>query len=147
MSKLHQSMIRLGFLLTALALAGCGQRELTKKETYSARGRVLLNGAPAQFVMVQLTPEIPGEGIEASGQTDADGVFELRTYSNEEADGAVPGRYKVTLVDVRSIGGDESIPVPKGGKPTVLPQDLRGKEVASVEITAGDNDLGDIKVP
>jgi hypothetical protein len=150
MSKLRQPLVRLGWLVTALALAGCGERELSKKDTYPVRGRVLVNGEPGCFIRVQLEPAKPGAGMPALGTTDANGMFELRTWSNDEQpDGAVPGQYKVILDDVRMPDDDRLPPivVPKGSKPTMLPDEVRGKEVTTVEIKSGDNDLEDIKVP
>jgi hypothetical protein len=146
MSQLRHPLLRLGLLSAALVLTGCGQRELPKAETYPVRGRVLVNGEPARFIRVRLEPETPGKGQDATGTTDADGNFELRTWSNDDTpDGAVPGRYRVSLEDSKTP--ENAIAVPKGVKATLLPDDLRGKEVTTVEVTSEDNDLGDIRVP
>jgi hypothetical protein len=145
MSQLRLPLIRLGLLSAALVLTGCGQSELPKPETYPVRGRVLLNGEPARFIRVRLEPENP-KGQDATGTTDADGNFELRTWSNDDTpDGAVPGKYRISLEDSKTP--ENAIAVPKGVKATLLPDDLRGKEVTTVEVKSEDNDLGDIKVP
>jgi hypothetical protein len=142
MITLRHRWLHFGLLLPVLALAGCGPRELPKKETYPVRGRIIIGGEPARFVHVRLEPDNPAKGRPSDGATDEDGVFTLRTYSNEDPDGAVPGRYKVVLEDANS--SDEfSVPVPKGGKPTVITQDVREQEVI-VDVKDEDNDLGDI---
>ncbi len=126
-----------------LLLNGCGTRELAKQETYPARGRVLLHGEPARYVKVRLEPETPGEGLPCEGATDGNGAFELRTYSNDGPDGAVPGRYRVVLES--AAGSDEGPPVivPRGAKATTVPAALA--EV-TVEVKAEDNDL-EISIP
>jgi hypothetical protein len=127
-------IIGLGLLL----LYGCGTRDLAKQETYPARGRVLLHGEPARYVKVRLEPETPGEGLPCEAATDGNGTFELRTYSNEAPDGAVPGRYRVVLESAASSDEGPPVIVPKGAKPTAVPASLA--EV-TVEIKSEDNDL------
>jgi hypothetical protein len=119
--------------------AGCGQSELAKKATYPARGRVLYKGEPARFVLIHFEPTAPGKGVAADGVTDGNGEFELRTYSNADPDGAVPGEYTVTLEQfdpVRSVG----ITVPKGSTPTKLAK-VAVESDSPVEVRAEDNDL------
>jgi hypothetical protein len=125
----------------AFVVAGCSQ-ELPKKEAYPTRGRVLLHGKPVSFAAIRLDPTDPAQGMPADGTTDADGMFELRTYSNEEPDGVVPGSYEVVLNDPSD---DISVPMPKGAKPTKIPKEISRTGVI-VQIVAGDNEL-DIKIP
>jgi hypothetical protein len=124
--------------LCAFALAGCGSRDLARQETYPVRGRVLLYGEPARYVRIRLEPETPGEGLACDSATDGDGAFELRTYSNDTPDGAVPGRYRVVLESAASADEGTQVVIPKGAKATAVPANLA--EV-TVEIKAEDNDL------
>jgi hypothetical protein len=71
-----------------LAGAGCG------KGPVSVRGTVTLDGEPVKGAMVLFLPEEKG-GQQASGQTRADGSFELTT--RRSGDGAYPGDYKVVV--------------------------------------------------
>jgi hypothetical protein len=134
--------VRLLVPVVCLLLAGCGgERTLTQSKTYPAKGRILYNGQPARYVVVRLTPVSKG-AVEATGRTDGEGEFELRTYSNEGNDGAVPGEYKVVIEAYNPIkaGG-----LPKGEKPTALSQDSI-EAGDSVEIRDDDNEL-EIRVP
>jgi hypothetical protein len=127
-----------GITLSLLLLGGC-QRELSQKHLYPARGRVLLKGQPAAFVIVHLEPTAPGRGVAAEAMTQQDGTFELRTYSNDEPDGAAPGEYDVILEQfdvVRAVG----VKIPPGATPTKLPTQEMNTGVV-VEVLAEDNDL------
>ena len=133
-----------GAVLLVLFLAGCGESELKKNKTYPAEGKVLINGEPAAFVMVCLTPADPKRGAEATGVTGEDGTFQLRTYNNEDFDGAVPGKYTVTLEPfhpAESVG----VTLPPGAKPTQIPDKALEAKI-SVEIKAENNTL-EINVP
>jgi hypothetical protein len=131
-------------VLLVAFLAGCGPSELPKNTTYPTTGKVLLHGEPAQFVIVHLEPTVPNHGVAAEGVTREDGTFQLRTYSNEEFDGAVPGEYSVTLEEydpVRSV----NIKPTSGITPTKVPNgEMKTKVV--VEVKADTNDL-QINVP
>ncbi len=124
------------FLMVGVVLAGCGQKTLRQDTTYPVKGRILYQGQPARFVIVRFEPA-GDKGAEAVGRTDADGYFELRTFSNEGNDGGVPGEYKVTIEPFNPVRGG---PLPAGAKPTAIP----GAGVTTdgtVEIAAEDNDL------
>src|SRR5690349_10870135 len=99
-------------------LAGCGPRQLPRSDTYPVNGTVRLHGEPARYVIVRLEPTVHGKGADAEGTTKEDGSFELRTYANEENDGAVPGEYKVILEQFDPV---RSGTLPKGAKPTTVP--------------------------
>jgi hypothetical protein len=77
----------LGFLLVFVAAAGCGGK------TAKVEGVVTLDGTPLQGATVTFVPD-NGER-QASGLTDADGVFHLSTFNT--GDGALPGTHKVTV--------------------------------------------------
>jgi len=73
-----------------LAGPGCGGGKV------KVTGVVLLDGKPVEGAVVTFHPADPGKGHQASGTTDAEGVFRLSTTKPD--DGAVPGDYKVTVV-------------------------------------------------
>jgi hypothetical protein len=141
MSKAIQQGYRLSILLGLLVLAGCGQRDLPKKQTYAVSGRVTLHGEPAKYVHVHLEPKDPLVGMPAEGGTAEDGTFNLKTYSNAEPDGAVAGEYEVVISDGSQMGDDFVIRVPKGAVPTKIPQEIHDNFSKSVVIKAGENDL------
>jgi hypothetical protein len=145
MSQRTLSMPSLCLPLAAALLAGCGQREVPKKDTYPVQGIVRLHGQPAVLVTVHLTPVDPKKGGEASGTTDANGHFELRTYSQEETDGALPGEYTVTLEESDPVAFKPGVAVPAGVKATQLPKGGVDPNM-TVEIKAEPNDL-QIDVP
>jgi hypothetical protein len=100
---------------------------LAKKDVVPVHGKVLFNGEPVNYVLLELHPTDPAKGVVASGIVGADGEFTLRTYSNAEPDGAVPGEYKVSLEnwDAVRAGG-----LPEGATPTkVTPEMNSGKTV------------------
>jgi hypothetical protein len=133
-----------GLVASALLAAGCGPSQLPKNATYPANGKVLLHGQPAAFVIVHLEPTTPNKGVAAEGVTGQDGTFQLRTYSNEDFDGAAPGEYAVTLEEfdpVRAVG----IKLPPGIKPTPVPGGELKTDVV-LEVKTEDNNL-EIVVP
>jgi hypothetical protein len=132
--------------LAAIAiLAGCGHRELPKKDTYPVQGTVRLHGQPAVLVLVRLTPVDGRKGGEAQGTTDANGHFELRTYSQEEADGALPGEYKVILEESEPVQFKPGVNIPPGVKATSIPKGSLDTGI-TVQIRSEPNDV-EIDVP
>jgi hypothetical protein len=141
MSKLHQRwFFFVPLLLSAALFAGCGQKELPKSQLYPARGKVMINGEPARYVIVHLSP-VGGKGGEAHGVTGNDGTFELRTYSQEGPDGALPGEYTVEIEGYDPVQAIGVTRLPDGAKPTKVPKGLDTSKI-TVEIVEGeDNDL------
>jgi hypothetical protein len=132
--------VSVGLVLFAGLLSGCGQRTLPQEQTYPVRGRVLYKGKPARYVLVRFEPA--GKGVEAIGRTGNDGIFELRTFSNEGNDGAVPGEYKVTVEEIDPV---QVTKAPKGAKPTPIPNgSITAKKTCG--IAAEDNDVT-IEIP
>jgi len=84
-------------LLAALALvagAGCGKAPDNRPKRVPFSGKVTLDGAPVEGATVVLAPD-GGSGNAASGMTNAEGVVHFTTF--ESRDGAVPGKYMVTV--------------------------------------------------
>jgi hypothetical protein len=78
-------------MLGASFCLGCAQD--AGVPTFPVSGTVTLNGAPAAGIAVSFVPD--GSGESAVGVTDATGKYTLTT--RKSGDGAVPGRYKVTM--------------------------------------------------
>lgn len=79
-------------------LAGCGGNDRNWKETIPVSGSVMVDGKPAEGVMVVFHPEggmDTAQPTETKSMTDKEGKFVATTY--EVGDGAPPGAYKVTL--------------------------------------------------
>lgn len=81
----------LGFA-AVVAFVGCSGGA-GHPDTVKVTGKITYNGAPVAGALVSFAPE--GEGYAASGRTDASGNFTLTSF--ESGDGAVPGKYKVTV--------------------------------------------------
>lgn len=100
--------------LVALMVCGCGG---SKAKLVPAEGVVLIDGQPAEGIMVQFVPVTLDEAVDAPTSqaiTDAEGKFVLHTMDNRP--GAVPGPHKVTLIDSledRPAQGEESSRPPR----------------------------------
>src|SRR5436309_14322534 len=82
------SVYSAGIVLVSVAAIGCGGAKPVKVE-----GTVTLDGQAVQGATVIFYPD--NGGPQASGLTDADGVFHLTTFNT--GDGAIPGTHKVTV--------------------------------------------------
>jgi len=137
MSKNNKVFVGLSAFAAILVSAGCGQRELSPKDTVPVHGRALLHGEPIRYALIELNPT-DTEGVPTSGRTDADGYFMLWTYGNEQPDGAVPGRYSVTIDSggAKPVGG-----IPKGEPgPTILPDDI-GEITVVIDSSGGEIEI------
>jgi hypothetical protein len=63
---------------------------------YPVRGKVLVDGRPAERVVVTLYPSGGAGGRRSMATTEADGSFQVTTSARY--DGVPPGEYAVTLV-------------------------------------------------
>lgn len=81
--------------MLAVGLASCGS---DRPATVEVKGKVTYKNQPVEgaAVMFQSTTGKP-----ATGETDAEGNFTLRTFGAN--DGAVPGDYVVTITKVESV--------------------------------------------
>ncbi len=97
--------------------AGCGGPE-GLKGLMPVTGTVTYQGAPVKDANVAFAPE--GGGRAASGRTDDSGKFRLTTLN--PGDGAMPGRYKVSVSKIENtdaaaqITAEEMTNMVKGGK-------------------------------
>ena len=78
---------------------GCGEEEPVREKTVPVSGTVKYKGNPVAGADVTLVPETPlGQAATKKGafaRTDESGAFTLMTF--QAGDGAVPGKYKVTV--------------------------------------------------
>jgi hypothetical protein len=106
--------LALGAIAAALMLAGLGCGSGATK-LYKVSGKVTLDGKPVSEATVEFEPLDPAGGQKpASGRTGSDGTFSLST--NTSGDGAVAGKYKVTIKKLK-VGGDNGFAQkPEGDK-------------------------------
>jgi hypothetical protein len=79
-----------------MASWGCGGKAPVK-----VSGVVTISGSPVVNAIVGFDP-VDKQGLPASGQTDANGRFELT--SRVPGDGVLPGEYKVTITAIQPLG-------------------------------------------
>ena len=146
----HETMGRNWFLACSVSLtllAGCGGGP-SRPPTYPVEGTVTLDGKPLPDATVTFRPAGTDSGQRpANGKTDADGRYQLTTFS--AGDGAMAGSYRVAImkfaaVDSAAIAadGDDYVP-PRGPLPTPkneLPKKFADADqsglTATVEATA-----------
>lgn len=83
-----------GAVVGMLLAAGCAKATDNRPKRVPFSAKVTLDGAPVDGATVVLAPE-SGTGPAASGMTNAEGVCAFTTFDSR--DGAVPGRYLVTV--------------------------------------------------
>jgi len=89
----YRNAIGLLVLVGIVAANGCSDGRISR---YPVAGTVLIDGQPAEGVLVFFCPINPSpelEHLRPAGKTDASGEFNLTTI--EEDDGAPAGQYKV----------------------------------------------------
>lgn len=81
--------------IAIVAVAGCGPAKpaSNRPQTHPASGRLLLAGQPLAAATVTFRPE--GKGSGCAGISDSSGGFKLSTFA--AGDGALPGKYRVTV--------------------------------------------------
>jgi hypothetical protein len=134
-------------MVAVCLLAGCGRTLPPNRSVYPVRGKVAFaNGQPVRLAIIHLDPKDTTIGNEAEGIIGPDGTFEIRTYSNTEKDGAVPGEYVVSL---EPYSGARFPPdAKKKAKPSTIPLKYQDSKKSGIEVVikAEDNDLGTIKL-
>ncbi len=117
-------------LAVSVTILGCGDDGLGKR--YSVSGTVNYNGQPLEKGDIGFVPEDPG-GRAAFGTIEG-GSYSLSTIG--ERDGALPGKYKVTVtskdVDLTAADADFKKKNPNA-VPGVLPKDMLVKASKSAK--------------
>ena len=105
-NAMDKSIFTCGLVLTAATLftLGCN-RGADVPQTYSVQGTVIYQGRVVEGAQVSFVAMSAGEDQRgASGTTDAEGLYTLRTYvgGRQSADGALPGEYSVGILALDS---------------------------------------------
>jgi hypothetical protein len=106
-----------------MAGSGCGGSGKPVKTD----GLVTLDGKPVAGATVTFHPAAEG-GRMATGLTDADGVFQLQTFA--EADGALAGDYKVTVIKTEALEASPSASGPEKMMKTMFNRSAQKKTSA-----------------
>jgi hypothetical protein len=115
----------------AMLLVGCGQAQEPWEKVYPATGVVKYQGKPLAGAMITLIPEDASfpKTVRPTAVTDADGEFEIGTYSS--GDGAPAGNYKVLVLHFPVEGSEEA---PHAG-PNDLPAKYAKAETTDLKVT------------
>ena len=122
-------------LFSIIVVTGC--QKSPPPGAVPVKGRVLLaDGSPLRSGRICFHPEGQPGGLEAFGEINREGKFKLTTYKLE--DGAVPGRYVVTVDPYSYRNGNLEMPAKN-----TIPEQYWDAESSSliVEIGPGENDL------
>jgi hypothetical protein len=97
--------------LALFTLAGCSQ-PVSNPGGVSVSGVVTFEGKPLTKGTITFVPETPGTGGTATGSLSSSGAYSLGTA--QAGDGAIPARYKVTVVslDSEATMDEKGKPVP-----------------------------------
>jgi hypothetical protein len=125
----------LGALLCAALASGCGGSSV---KLVPVSGKVTVGGQPVTAGQVSFLPVTEGEGAKAkaaagsanaTGQIEANGEYKLFTNGKE---GAVPGKYKVTVTpSMMPTGGTKAPTAPYSPKFSDAKQTPLTKEVTA----------------
>ncbi len=124
-----------GAMCFCLMAIGCSSRTSANTGYSPVRGKVLVNGKPAQFAAVNLVPV--GGQMAAGGIADKNGEFRLNTRG---FNGAEPGEYLVTIS--WALPKDPSSTEPDFG-PELLPAKYQDSKQSGLKVVieAKDNVL------
>lgn len=115
MAGVRAKFVGICTVLLIAGILGCGKNEdpnLPKRVPVEVK--VMHNNSPAEGAHVTFIPQDP-KGKAASGTTDAQGVAQLKTFSDN--DGAVPGKYKITVTKMKTEGSA----APPAADPNAMP--------------------------
>lgn len=137
MSNLRGVLIRpilSAAIATVIVIApGCGD-DGGLSTRYPVSGKVTYKGEPVKKAVINFVPNDP-EGRPAGGTVE-DGQYELTTLNPK--DGALPGKYKVTIddrfLDANAMRSEaDSVAKKKGVTYTAIPQELQAKALKNVK--------------
>lgn len=121
-------LVLVALVMASVALVGCGGKKSVpgRPKTVPVKVTVLYRGVPVAEANVQFLPE--GSGNAATGVTDANGVGRLTTF--DQNDGAVPGKYRVTIRKSLQVGGSNSSDPDAPPVPATYREELPAKYMA-----------------
>ena len=90
--------------LSTVFILGCGPGGPSGPAVFPVTGKITYNGSPVPNATLTF---IPSSGPVASGQTDENGVYSLKTGSEE---GAVAGEHKIGIIAVEKQNQGEISP-------------------------------------
>jgi hypothetical protein len=132
------------FVVTIIAVTGCGSGGGNLPKTVPAMGVVTLDGKPVEGAQVVIGNEATG----GSAITNSSGQFSLRTFV--EKDGVLPGEYKVQVsktIEEKLPGAKGSV---DGGDPVRyvfgVPKKYTGLTTSGLTISVPDKGNRDIKL-
>ena len=141
---MRKCLVFVGIASAVLLIGGCGGGP-SPPSFYPVRGQVVLDGQPVSFASISLTPKDSAndDNPSATGRTDANGEFSIRTYMGPGYEGALPGEYWVSLSSPPRVPDD-----PNGVKPSAIPKQYRHPKSSKISITVKEesNDLGTIRL-
>ncbi|MGL6195749.1 MAG: lipoprotein [Thermoguttaceae bacterium] len=132
--------IRLNFFINLVVIlsllfvvAGCGNRG---PAVYHVTGTVYLDDEPLPECRVIFTPKNPGGAeLDASGSTDANGVYKIQTLHGKPDGGTTPGDYTVSFSKMNIIwDGKSYVASSTPGEEPI--KDTRSEEGLPVEYTS-----------
>ena len=128
-------------LLLFFMLPGCGKPKIDG--LVSVRGTITYNGEPLEGATVGFTPKEFQSGDRlATGRTDAQGRFELRTIGEI---GVLPGEYAVVVIKNEMLPGSAERSLP--GRPpspeirSVIPMRYGSPNTSEVSVVVGKEGL------
>lgn len=136
-----------------LCFSGCGGEKKEMPETAPVSGTVTYNGSPVTGATVSLLST--SDGKPATGVSDSSGAFTVTTFVSgaDEAPGAVPGEYKVTVTKFPSANmtpEQMAERMQSGGKmeppKNELPEKYASTETTDITASVGADGLTDFKI-
>lgn len=102
--------------VASVAVGGCGPAKpaSNRPQTHPASGRLSLAGQPLAAATVTFRPE--GKGSGCAGISDASGRFKLSTFA--AGDGALPGKYRVTVTKFAAAPASPDVDSPGYAPPS-----------------------------
>ena len=159
MHRLNYCLLALGLAACVVGLTGCPGQATVDAEYVV--GVVTLDGTPVADATVMFSPVTAGQGLPATGRTDASGVYKLTATASEGAAaepgaGTLPGEYYVGVIKSVTEApmseeeafekGVEFVPPPPGQAPEMkheVPGKYNNPKESGLKVTveAGSNDI------
>ncbi|RCS46370.1 carboxypeptidase regulatory-like domain-containing protein [Bremerella cremea] len=136
--------------VVCLLMTGCIQSN-SNPSTSPVTGKVIHQGKAVEGATIQFLPSDPKNKV-ANAQSDAEGKYVLSTF--ETGDGAMPGKYKVTVRKLVSVQEGVQKDGENAGEPAYVNKDMLPKKYRSAgsttleyTVTADGENTFDIDLP